>query len=48
MFILPEIKKDKIRRELAQQAKVDGPKVLAELLGEVRLLRLAVEKVAGQ
>jgi hypothetical protein len=48
LFILPEIKKDKIRRELAQQAKVDGPKVLAELLGEVRLLRLAVEKVAGQ
>jgi hypothetical protein len=48
LFILPEIKKDKIRRESAQQATVDGPKVLAELLGEVRLLRLAVEKLAGQ
>jgi hypothetical protein len=45
-FVLPEVKKDRIRRESAQQAKVDGPKVLAELLGEVRLLRLAVEKLS--
>jgi hypothetical protein len=46
--VLPDAEKYRMQRELAQQAKVDGPKVLAEMLGEVRLLRLAVEKLAGQ
>jgi len=40
-------KKDRIRRELAQQTSVDESKVLAELLGEVKLMRLAIEKLAG-
>jgi hypothetical protein len=31
-----------------QKPSVQGPDVLGELLGEVRLLRLAVEKLAGQ
>jgi len=46
--VLPAGEENRIRRVSAQQATVDGPKVLAELLGEVRLLRLAVEKLAGQ
>lgn len=46
-IVLPGAEENRTRRVLAQQATVDGPKVLAELLGEVRLLRLAVEKLAG-
>jgi len=46
--VLPDAEKKRIQRELVQEASLEGPKVLAELLGEVRLLRLAVEKLAGQ
>jgi hypothetical protein len=46
MFIVPYL----IMRwlELGQDPFVRKPKVLEELLEEVRLLRLAVEKPAGQ
>ena len=45
MFIVPYL----IMRwlEIGQDPFVRKPKVLEELLGEVRLLRLAVEKLAG-
>ena len=45
--VLPGAKTDRIRRESAQQALEDESKVLAELLGEVKLMRFAVEKLAG-
>jgi len=42
---IPEMKEKKAQRELEFQASVQGPKVLEELLGEIRLLRIAVEKL---
>ena len=46
--LLPEAERNKIQRQSAHEASLEGPKVLAELLADVRLLRLAVEKLAGQ
>jgi hypothetical protein len=48
LVVGPEGDKKNRERKLAHEASLEGPKVLAELLGEVRLLRLAVEKLAGQ
>jgi hypothetical protein len=48
MFHVPEGAKKNLWMEAEYEASVDGPKVLAELVGQVRLLRLAAEKLAGQ
>lgn len=52
---IPEGAKNNLKKEAEYQASIDGPKALAELVGEMRLLRsevsllrTAVEKIAGQ
>jgi hypothetical protein len=54
-LVIPEGAKNNLRKEAEYQASVDGPKALAELVGEMRLLRsevsflrLAVENLAAQ
>jgi hypothetical protein len=55
LVAIPEGAKNNLRKEAEYQASVDGPKALAELVGEMRLLRsevsllrLAVENLAAQ
>ena len=50
MYILPVLLERRWPwlRIQKQKPSVQGPDVLEELLGEVRLLRIAVEKLAGQ
>lgn len=48
LFALPEGKRMNMQKEAKHQASLDGPKVLAELLAEVRLLRMAVERLASE
>jgi hypothetical protein len=48
LVIIPEGEKAKMRKEMEHVASVKGPEVLEELLGEVRLLRLAVERLGDQ
>ena len=55
LVAIPEGAKNNLKKEAEHQASIDGPKVLAELVGEMRLLRSevsllrsAVEKIAGQ
>jgi hypothetical protein len=54
-LVIPEGAKNNLRKEAEHQASVDGPKMLSELVGEMRLLRsevsllrLAVENLAAQ
>lgn len=54
-LVIPEGAKNNLRKEAEYQASVEGPKALAELVGEMRLLRsevsllrLAVEDLAAQ
>jgi hypothetical protein len=54
-FAIPEGARINLRKEAEYQASIDGPKALAELVGEMRLLRsevsmlrLAVENLAAQ
>ena len=55
LVAIPEGAKNNLRKEAEHQASIDGPKALAELVGEMRLLRsevsllrFAVEKLAAQ
>ena len=49
LFVLPQAMEQRWPwlRIQSQKPSVPGPDVLEELLGELRLLRLAVEKLAG-
>jgi len=54
-LVIPEGAKNNLRKEAEYQASIDGPKALAELVGEMRLLRsevsllrVAVENLAAQ
>jgi hypothetical protein len=54
-LVIPEGAKNNLRKEAEYQASIDGPKALAELVGEMRLLRSevsllrsAVENLAAQ
>jgi hypothetical protein len=53
--IMPAVAKQNLQKEAEHQASIDGPKALAELVGEMRLLRsevsllrFAVENLAAQ
>jgi hypothetical protein len=55
LVAIPMDAKNKLQKEAERQASIAGPKVLAELAGEMRLLRsevsllrLAVENLAAQ
>jgi hypothetical protein len=55
LLVIPEGAKNNLRKEAEHQASIDGPKALAELVGEMRLLRsevsllrFAVENLAAQ
>jgi hypothetical protein len=55
LVAIPEGAKNNLRKEAEHQASIDGPKALAELVGEMRLLRsevsllrLAAENLAAQ
>jgi hypothetical protein len=54
-IIMPAVAKQNFQKEAEHQVSVDGPKVLLELVGEMRLLRselshlrLAVENLAAE
>jgi len=40
---IPEGERKRIREEMEHEASIKGPKVLEEILEELRLLRVAVE-----
>jgi hypothetical protein len=44
LIVVPEGQKTSIRYEMEHEAAIRGPKVLEEILEELRLLRVAVEK----
>jgi hypothetical protein len=55
LYVAPEGRRKSLQREAEQQASIDGPKVLLELVGEMRVLRSevgllisAVESLAAQ
>jgi len=54
-FIMPAVAKQNFQKEAEHQVSIDGPKVLADLVEEMRLLRselshlrFAVENLAAQ
>lgn len=44
LVVIPEGQKTAMRDEMEHEASINGPKVLEEILEELRLLRVAVEK----
>jgi hypothetical protein len=55
LYVLPEGARKNLQKEVEHQASIDGSKALAELVGEMRLLRsevsllrFAVENLAAQ
>jgi hypothetical protein len=48
LVVAPEGARKRLLREAEHRASKERPDVLVELLGEVRLLRLAMEKLARQ